>query len=221
MKYLKYFSPEYLYASYQRLLYIGKNRKKKLTIGRFSKLTNVEIGNYVFIGESTSLKNTSIGNHSYVSSNSRVINADIGKFCSIASFVTIGLGKHPTNYISTHPALYSNNKGFLTFSKDEIYKEYEPIKIENDVWIGSNCLIMDGVKIHNGAIVASGAVVTKDVLPYEIVGGVPAKHIRYRFDENIVNKLQEFRWWDKEIEWFEQNYRFFINPPQFIEKFIK
>jgi acetyltransferase-like isoleucine patch superfamily enzyme len=132
----------------------------------------------------------------------------IGKFCSIASGVSIGTSQHPTNYLSTHPFQYlpacelPTDRQYLENLKfDRVsFASYKPVTVENDVWIGANAIIMDGLKISNGAVVAAGAVVTKDVPPYAIVGGVPAKVIKYRFSQEIIDELLELKWWDRPIE---------------------
>ena len=142
-----------------------------------------------------------------------IYNATIGKFSSIASFVKIGLGIHPTkDFVSTHYAFYSNKKKLTkTFSDKNYIEENKNVSIGNDVWIGANAIILDGITISDGAIIGAGAVVTKDVPPYAIVGGVPAKIIRYRFDEDTIKKLLEISWWDFPITWLEKNYKLMHN----------
>ena len=94
----------------------------------------------------------------------------------------------------------------MTYSKERRFEEFKAqIEIGNDVWIGDSAIIMDGVKIGDGSIIAAGAVVTKDVPPYAIVGGVPAKIIRYRFDEDDINFLLELSWWEKDKKWIKEN----------------
>ncbi|MBJ2172616.1 CatB-related O-acetyltransferase [Aureibaculum sp. A20] len=165
------------------------------------------------------MTNSKIGNHSYVNSKTSVNRTSIGKFCSIGSNVVFGLGKHPTTIISTHPAFYSNNKSFKTFADKVYFKEYENIKIGNDVWIGYNSIIMDGVNIGNGAIIAAGAVVTKDVKPYEVVGGVPARHIKYRFTHDMINLIEKTEWWNNDEDFFKDNYKIFLDNEKFINYF--
>jgi hypothetical protein len=118
--------------------------------------------------------------------------------------------------VSTHPAFYSNNKAFGTYADKLYYDELDSVRIGNDVWIGSNSTIMSNVNIGDGAIVAYGAVVTKDVMPYSIVGGVPARHLKFRFEEYIVERLLEIRWWELNDSFLKQHFKRFHNPLDFI-----
>lgn len=156
------------------------------------------LGSYNVIFNNTSVINSVLGDHTFVQKNSMIINADVGKFCSIASNVSISLGKHPTSYVSTHPAFYSVTQPIAkTFGEQDRFAPFdERVIIGNDVWIGQCAMIMDGIAIGNGAVVGAGAVVTKNVPDYGMVAGVPAKLIRYRFDEEICKRLLEVKWWD-------------------------
>jgi acetyltransferase-like isoleucine patch superfamily enzyme len=177
------------------------------------------LGNYNVIFKNTSIINSMLGDHTFIQKNSMVINADIGKFCSIASGVSISLGKHPVSYVSSHPAFYSATQPLAkTFSNEDRFEPFDKrTRVGNDVWIGQNAMVMDGVTIGTGAVVAAGAVVTRDVPAYAIVGGVPARLIRYRFDEIVRNLLLESQWWDwpeskitKYIDYFS-NVNLFLN----------
>lgn len=140
---------------------------------------------------------SSIGAYSYVGPKARVIHADIGKFCSIAGETCIGMGTHPLMNVSSSPIFISPRNGTGTRWTDKRhFEEYKRVTVGNDVWVGSRAMIMGGVRIGDGAVVAAGAVVTKDVPPYAIVGGVPARVIKYRFDEDAINKLLDTRWWN-------------------------
>ncbi len=171
------------------------------------------ISEYVKIRIYCELANVKVGAYSYVNQRSKLTNCDIGKFCSIAADVKIGLGIHPVDFASTHPAFYSPQGACaITFAQKKFFNEHKRVSIGNDVWIGANVLIMDGVKVGNGAIVAAGSIVNKDVGEYEIVAGVPAKLIKKRFDEETITNLQKSEWWNKDIKYFEKNLHLFQSP---------
>lgn len=138
-----------------------------------------------------------IGSYSYVANNSQVICATIGRYCSIADNVIIGPGNHTLSNISTSPIFTeSRNALGIQWSDDTKVEPFRPVSIGNDVWIGSRAIIMGGITIGNGAVVGAGAIVTKDVPSYAIVGGVPAKVIRYRFSQDVIERLEEIKWWN-------------------------
>lgn len=131
----------------------------------------------------------------------------IGRFCSIAPNIFVGGGNHPTDFLSTHPFQYGGSgfsywQKFKDFDANGLILPRSVIKnnpnIGNDVWIGANVTINRSVNIGDGAVVAAGSVVTKDVPPYAIVGGVPAKIIKYRFDEKMIKELLDLKWWNYE-----------------------
>ena len=134
--------------------------------------------------------NSKVASYSYIGRDSIIQNATIGRFCSIAPEVRIGLGTHPTHFISTSPLLYKQKNTFnlQVVDKDLFSEEYSVVEVSHDVWIGTRAIIMDGVTVGQGAIIAAGSIVTKDVPAYAIVGGVPAKILKYRFD---FEKMQE------------------------------
>jgi acetyltransferase-like isoleucine patch superfamily enzyme len=144
------------------------------------------------------LINSSISSYSYIGKKSIIQNTTMGSFCSIASEVFIGLGKHPDDLFSTSTLFYriDNTLRIKLIDADYDFKEYVPVEIGNDVWIGTRAIILDGVKIGHGAIVAAHAVVTRDVPPFAIVGGVPANIIRYRFHPDKIEKLLASKWWN-------------------------
>jgi len=169
-----------------------------------SGINEVAVGKYVAILNGANLDKVSISDFSYISNGSTINNVHIGKFCSIGPRVQIGLGSHPSRiFVSTYPAFYSErNTGCpLVFRANKIFDDaVPPTFIANDVWIGANVIIPGGIKIGTGAIVAAGAVVVKDVPPYAVVGGNPAKIIRYRFSEEQIKSLLDSEWWDWPIE---------------------
>ncbi len=149
--------------------------------------------------------NCKIGKNSYIGEGTIIPshNTEIGSFTSIASFCCIGLTIHPTNWLSTHPFQYLNSKKFSFNLEEKELKKFNtmlPVIVSNDVWIGSYAKNKDGVKIGDGAIIGAGAVVTKDVPPYAIVGGVPARIIKYRFDEKTIQELLSLKWWELDEE---------------------
>ena len=142
------------------------------------------------------LGDTTIGEYTYIQENCRIQNATIGNYCSIANDVKIGLGKHPLDRFSTSPIFYSTKNPFgirLDGQKDD-FPEYAPVVIGHDVWIGMNAMILDGVSIGIGAVIAAGAVVTKDVPAYAVVAGIPARLVKYRFESERCRELIDDRW---------------------------
>lgn len=184
-----------------------KHKYKNLKLRGVSTVVNSSFGNYNYLSNNVSVINSSLGDFSYVGINSFLQNALVGKFVCIGPNVQIGLGDHPLNdNISIHPCFYSTAAQCgITFTEKDLYEEYREVKIGNDVWIGANVIIKGGITIGDGAVIASSAVVTKDVEPYSIVGGIPARHIRYRFDADKIEQLLKFKWWNKDIGWLKEN----------------
>lgn len=159
------------------------------------------------------LFHSSVDDYSYVGQDARLIHAHVGKYCSLAGDGAYGMGSHSLDYISTSSLFTSSRNGIrIKWTDKSSYEEYKEIHIGNDVWIGTRVLIMGGVNIGNGAVVAAGAVVTKDVPPYAIVGGVPARVIKYRFPEDVIAKLEASKWWTLDDETLKSNIELFQKP---------
>jgi len=188
-----------------------KNRNKFLKIGYMSSISKCNFGLYNTIYDNVSLNEVYLDDFTYIASNTKISKTNIGKFCSIGPDCKIGLGKHPSDtFVSTHPMFFSILKQTqITFADKNYFNEFENITIGNDVWIGTNVIIVDGVTIGDGAIIAAGTVVTKDVLPYAIVGGIPAKIIRYRFKKNDIEALLNLKWWNMDMDYLKKNFKLF------------
>lgn len=186
------------------------------------KIFNNTIGGNVRFHGTCKIANSSIGSYTYFGGNASVNNTDIGKFCSIGPNFICGWGIHPVNGLSTSPMFYSTAKqnGTTLTDKDKIH-EHLPIKIGNDVFIGANVMVLDGVKIGNGSVIGAGTVVTKDVPDYAIVAGSPMKIIRYRFTDDKIEKLNEIKWWDFPKEKLSLVEQYFSDPDQFIDLMSK
>lgn len=146
----------------------------------------------------TWLVGSRLGRYTYLAHGARCGFAVIGSFCSIGPESIIGgLGKHPITFLSTHPAFFSTKKqAGNTFVTENLFDEVQQTSIGNDVWVGARAMILDGIAVGDGAIVAAGSIVTRDVPPYAVVAGVPAKIIKYRFDNQTIAKLLEKKWWN-------------------------
>lgn len=183
------------------------------------------------IGGNTVFSKSIIGRGSYIGADGHFSNTRIGRYCSIGNRVKVVASIHPARmYVSTHPAFFSLAKqaGF-TYAKTQIFTEQKYlddkngvlVSIGNDVWIGDEVMILGGVKINDGAIIGSKALVTKDVMAYSIVGGVPAKQIGSRFNEAEIEFLQKFKWWNKEENWIFENWQFFQDIKKFKQEYDK
>ena len=150
-----------------------------------------------------------MGYGSYIGPHSEIW-ANIGRFTSIASYVRTNIGVHPigTPYATTSPMFYSiQGQTGATFAERTMFEEFKvSTTIGNDVWLGEDVFFTGGLNIGDGAVVLAGAVVTKDVPPYAIVGGVPAKVIKYRYDEKTIQFLLELKWWNLDIEWLRKHW---------------
>jgi len=200
---------------------------KRNTTCIFKKNTNISLdtkfGRFVTLFENVEIGFTSfIDDCTYIQKNTSILNSNIGKFCSIAKNVTIGLVGHPINMVSTNPCFYDYDKGLLPkfFVNTSLEKEtlIPKTNIDSDVWIGQNVMIKSGVTIGVGAVIGAGAIVTKDIEPYSVVAGVPAKHIKYRFDKVTREKLLFSKWWEFDEKKLEKLAPYFNMPEIFLDK---
>ena len=154
-----------------------------------------------FVHRGCKVRNSSLGANSYLAAHTWLTNTDVGRFCSVGNNVVSGLASHTYANVSTSPLFtLRHNATRRQWVKRDVAENSDDLPrtvIADDVWVGSNAMIMSGVRIGVGAVIGAGAVVTKDVPPYAIAVGVPAKVIKYRFDDAVRQKLLASRWWEQ------------------------
>jgi acetyltransferase-like isoleucine patch superfamily enzyme len=196
---------EYYWAKFARIA-----RRAAIRNSKVDPTSKVEPGS-AFI-------NSVMGRHSFCGYDCEISNADIGHFCSLADYVVIGGGRHPIAWVGTSPVFYEGRdsvaKKFSSFARPAP----ERTTIGSDVWIGYRAIIMQGVAIGPGAVVGAGAVVTRDVPPYAIVAGSPARLLRYRFDDALRHALLASRWWDQPDSILERCAEEIRDPYRFLER---
>lgn len=199
-----------------------KQLSKEPTIYPTAFVETSQLGIWTEISAHSYISDSSLGDYSYVMEHCQIVNSTIGKFCSIASFVRLNPSNHPLQRPTSHHFTY--RAAMFGFGDDDIkvfaWRKSQPVTIGHDVWIGHNATIMPGVKIGNGAAIGSSAVVTKDVEPYTIVAGVPAKVIRPRFSDAVAEKLEAMKWWDWPHELLRKRLSDFRkSAEEFVEKY--
>jgi phosphonate metabolism protein (transferase hexapeptide repeat family) len=185
------------------------------------RIKDAEVGEWVSLGPNTSLVESSFDDYSYTAGNVSIIYSQIGKFCSIANSVRINPGNHPQWRITQNHCTYRRER--YGFGKDDTdffnWRRSFPCTIGHDVWIGHGAVIMPGVTIGIGAVIGSGAVVTKDVPDYGVAVGVPAKVIKYRFDEQMAEAVKKSAWWDWDRQTLEERIDDLCDPELFLKKY--
>ena len=164
-----------------------------------AEIKECALGRYTEVGARTKLLEVRMDDYSYVVNDSDIAYASIGKFCSIAAMTRLNPGNHPMQRASQSHFTYRSSRYFPGEPDDGDlfdWRRSHHVAIGHDVWIGHGAIVLPGRNIGTGAVVAAGAVVTKDVAPYSIVGGNPARLIRQRFPGDIAARLQALAWWD-------------------------
>lgn len=192
---------------YSRLL--RKLRGKAILRSSISPTSKVESGCTVI--------NSEFAEHSFCGYDCSFINTSVGRFCSIASRVVVGGARHPIEYVSTSPVFLAHKESIKAKFSRHDYRWEPKTVIGHDVWIGEGTYVKGGVTIGTGAVIGMGSVVTKDVPPYAIFAGNPARLIRYRFSEAIIAGLLESRWWEYSDEKLTTAAAQFNNPEAFLK----
>ncbi len=213
-----------LYA-YESLLPEGQEKtEKKLgekpAVHSTSSIRNSFLGSWTDIGPRVSIAESEIGDYTYFAGDASAIYSTVGKFCSIASHVRINPGNHPRWRVIQHHCTYRRVQYGFDIKNDEEFfnwRRADRVEIGHDVWLGHGVVVMPGIKIGTGAVVGSGAVVTKDIPPYAVAVGVPAKVIKMRFDEAVIEKIMKTRWWEWDRKTLEERFENFLD----LDKFLK
>lgn len=174
---------EYFYAKL-----LKKLRGRVVQNCRIHPTSKVEAGSEVV--------NSNFDRHSYCGYYCQILNTDVGSYCSIANNVIIGSGDHPFDWVGTSPAFYKGRDSIKLKLSEHERSPAPRVEIGHDVWIGGNALIKGGVRLGTGSVVGMGSVVTRDVAPYEIVAGNPARPLKRRFDDQLVERLLHSKWWE-------------------------
>lgn len=179
---------------------------------------NSKIDKTAAICSSTRVYDSQVGKYTYVGRKSTLCSVKIGNFCSVSGGVIIGGGSHPLEWVGTSSAFHQGKNILRKNFSEHPYAVYKSTTIGNDVWIGNNVRIKAGVTIGDGAVIGMGAILTKNVGPYEIWAGNPAKFIRKRFDDEIIEKLLQTKWWEFSDEQLFEYAQYFNCPEQFLKQ---
>jgi len=209
------------------ITYPGENKiEKKLSEMPFihpsAVIINCRLGSWTEIGAGSKLTETVFDDFSYDAGSTQIIYSEIGKFCSIASHVRINPGNHPKERVMQHHCTYRKKLFGFSEADDMLFFNWRRANkcvIGNDVWIGHSAIIMPGVRIGNGAVIGSQSVVTKNIMPFEIAVGVPAKPIKKRFTDDIIEKIEKIGWWNWDYETVKKRLDDFNDIRLFIEKY--
>lgn len=201
------------------LQYLYSKIFKKYLRGK--SVLNSDIHRTAVINSGCNVVNSSMGKCSYIGYDCTMVNCSLGAYCSVADEVIIGGAEHPMDWVSTSPVFQNvrHSGPIKRFAKLDL-PAVKTTTIGNDVWIGNRAIVKQGVTIGDGAVIGAGSVVTKDVEPYSVVAGCPAKHIRYRFDETIRSEIQKSEWWNLSDQELADVGNFANKPEEFIKQIL-
>ena len=216
MKHYDFYPPELANRSHKHLSPDGP------TIHDGCFIRDSHIGPWTELMRGTRIMESTFGDYSYTAGDVSIVYADIGKFCSIASHVRINPGNHPMWRVTQHHSTYRRKMyGFDSEDDAEFFewRREHRCTVGHDVWMGHAAIVMPGVSIGTGAVIGSGAVVTKDIEPYQIAVGVPARPIKQRFPDHVAAKLLDIAWWDWDRETLEERFEELLDLESFLKKY--
>jgi phosphonate metabolism protein (transferase hexapeptide repeat family) len=187
-----------------------------------SRIRESVLGPWTWVGPNCSIVESTFGDYSYTAGDVSIIYSDVGKFCSIASHVRLNPGNHPMERVTQHHMTYRRVQYGFADSDDHGFFDWrraDKVTVGHDVWIGHAAIVLPGVTIGHGAVVAAGAVVSRDVEPYTVVAGVPARPIRRRFPESVAAQLIAVAWWDWPRELLEERFAEFNDLDRFLTNY--
>lgn len=196
---------------YEGAVFSGGRCGRNVSIGQYSTVRDCDLGDNVSVQRFNALESSSLGAMSYTGRYTTILHSSIGSFTSISWGVSIGGANHDYGLVTTHSFTYSSAYGMVDQTSFDRYRS--PCTIGNDVWIGTNAVIMRGVTVGDGAVIGAGAVVTHDAEPYSIVVGAPAKTIKLRYDEETIDRMLRLRWWEFPLEVIKENVHLFQGRP--------
>lgn len=204
---------------------IRQHREKKLGeqpyIHETSLVYDSYVGAWTDVMANCQIIESTLGDYSYLAGDVSMIYSEVGKFCSIASHVRLNPGNHPMHRVTQHHMTYRRKQYGFGDDDPEIFdwRRANKVTIGHDVWLGHGVIVMPGVSIGHGAVVGSGAVVTKDLAPYDVAVGVPARPIRKRFADDVIDKLLRIQWWDWDRTTLEARFDDLLDMDMFLEKY--
>ncbi len=187
-----------------------------------ARIEKSRIGSWTEIGRGSHIVESTIGDYTYDDGDVSIFYSEIGKFCSLANRVRINPGNHPQDRVTQHHLTYRRKQFGLDTRDDEVFFDWRrshPCVIGHDVWIGHAAVVLPGVRIGTGAVIGAAAVVTRDVEPYQVVVGVPARPVRRRFPEDVIHRILKSEWWNWDRQELEERWRDLFSVEGFLARY--